>query len=191
MLDFLRNGAGQILTLFFADPEKEYYLREIGKHLAKEPGTFQRSIDKLVQEGILLSENRANLRYFRLNKNYPLYEELKRIISKTFGIEAKLKKLVDNLTEVECAFIFGSVAKNEEYSGSDIDLLLIGSADQDYLTNRINELETELCREINYHVYGKQELIEKLRSKNEFLTRVFSEPKLILKGNVDEFTTTY
>ncbi len=190
MLNFLRNGTGKILKLFFQDPEKEYYLREIGKHLGQEPGFFQKCLENLVNEGILLDEYRANLRYFRLNKEYPLYEEIKKMVSKTLGIEVRLKELADLLDNVECAFVFGSVAKNAENGMSDIDLMLIGKVDQDKLIKKINELEDELGREINYHIYYKGEIVQKLNQKNDFIVKVFEEPKILLKGNPNEYTKT-
>lgn len=188
MLKFTKNSKGKILELFFQNPDKEYYLRELSKELGKEPGFFQYSIENLVKEGILKDERRANLRYFKLNKNYPLYHELKKIISKTLGIEAKLKKMVRSLTKIEYAFIFGSIAKNQEYAESDIDLMLIGAVDPDCLINKVNKVEKELKRQINYHVCDKQEIIEKIKKKNDFLIRIFNEPKIILKGNLDELT---
>lgn len=188
MLSFLKNGTGKILKLFFQDPDKEYYLREIGRHLGQEPGFFQKYLDNLVNEGILVDEHRANLRYFRLNKDYPLYEEIKKIVSKTLGLEAKLKELVDGLSGIECAFIFGSIAKNAENGMSDIDIMLIGKVDQDKLINKINKAEDELAREINYHVFDMDEVIRKLKDKNDFFVRIFSEPVINLKGNSDELT---
>jgi len=188
MLNFLKNGSGKILKLFFLDPEKEYYLREISTHFGQEPGFFQYNLDNLVKEGILIDEYRGNLRYFRLNKEYPLYNEIKIIVSKTLGIEAKLKELINSLSDVECAFIFGSIAKNTEDSSSDIDLMLIGKVDQDDLINKINRVEMELSREVNYHVFDKNEVIKKLNEKNDFLIHIFNEPIIILKGNIDEFT---
>lgn len=187
MLNFLKNGTGKILKLFFQDSDKEYYLREIAKILGKEPGFFQKYLNNLVNEGILVDEYRANLRYFRLNKEYPLYEEIKKIVSKTLGVEAKLKDLIDGVGNIEYAFIFGSIPKNTENGMSDIDLMLIGEVNQDKLINKINEAEEELAREINYHIFDKQEVIRKLKDKNDFLTHVFGEPIINLKGDSDEF----
>jgi len=188
MLDILKNSKGEILKLFFQNPDKEYYLREIAKILGREPGFFQKVINDLVKEGILKDERRADLRYFKLNKDYPIYEEIKKIISKTVGLEAKIKEIVNNLKGVEGAFIFGSFAKNRESSSSDIDLMLIGKIDQDYLMNKINKVEEELKREINYHLYSKDEIIKQLKNNNDFLIKVFNEPKIIFKGNIDELT---
>lgn len=187
MLNLFKNSKGEILNLFFKDAEKEYYLREIARNLDKEPSHFQKALNSLVKEGVLKDERKGNLRFFKLNKNYPLYEELKKIISKTLGIEAKFKEMINNLAGVEYAFIFGSIAKNKEYSESDIDLMIIGQVDQDDLINKVSELEGELKREVNYHIYDKQDAIKKLKEKNSFLVRILNEPKIILKGNLDEF----
>ena len=190
MLNFLKNGTGKILQLFFQNPAKEYYFREIGQLLGQEPGTLQRYLNNLVNEGLLIDERRANLRYFRLNQDYPLYNEVKQIISKTIGIEAKLKELTDNMHNIQYAFIFGSIPKNQEYGQSDIDLMLIGQANEDNLLKKINLLEEELGREINYHIYDKEEIESKLKNNNDFLLRIFKEPQIILKGNLNELTTT-
>lgn len=187
MLSFLKNGKGKILHLFFKDPDREYYLREIAGELKQEPGSIQYSLGALVKDGILIDERKANLRFFKLNKNHSLYEEIKKIISKTLGIEAKFKELAGGLSGIEYAFIFGSIAKNKEYSESDIDLLLIGGADQNFLIEKIKPMEEELRREINYHIYSKAEIAKKLKEKNDFIIRIFNEPKIILKGDLHDF----
>jgi len=188
MMNLLNKNQGQILNLFFKDPDKEYHLRGIARHLGKEPGYFQKAINNLVKAGILKDERKANLRFFKLNKGYPLYEEIKKIVSKTLGIEAKLKDLANSLKGIKCAFIFGSIAKGKEYSESDIDLMLIGEVDQDDLTKKVSQLENELNREINYHIISQQELVDKISNKNSFIGRILNEAKIILKGNLDEFT---
>ncbi|MDD5771180.1 MAG: TolC family protein, partial [Candidatus Omnitrophica bacterium] len=44
---------------------------------------FQRALNSLSKDGLLLSEYKANARFFRINKNSPIYNELKSIVSKT------------------------------------------------------------------------------------------------------------
>lgn len=183
MLNFLKNGGGEILKLFFRDQEKEYYFREIAKKLNKEPSHYQKYLDNLVEDKILLDERRGNMRFFRLNKEHPLYEEIKSIISKTIGLENELKELVDKLDNVECAFIFGSVAKGTENSNSDVDLMLVGNINQDSLTAAISSLEGKIAREINYHIYSSQEIVKKIEEHDGFMTNIFLSPIIKLKGN--------
>lgn len=188
MLDFIKNGKGEILNLFFKNPDGVYYLREIAKILNKEPAYYQRYLDALVEDGILRDERKGNLRFFKLNKKHPLYEELKKIISKTIGLEGQIKAIVDSSAGIGAAFIFGSMAKGKENIHSDIDLMLIGNADQDKLIKAVSAAEEKLSREINYHVFTKDEVLEKIRQKDSFFINIFSEPKIILKGNLNEFT---
>lgn len=84
-----------VLQIFFNDPEKSYYLRELAKILGKQPGVFQKDINVLAEKGILLSERVANSRFFKLNKFYPLYAEVKSIFFKTTGAQARLKKALE------------------------------------------------------------------------------------------------
>lgn len=188
MLDFFKNGRGEILKLFFSDPEKEYYLREIARILGKVPGYYQRNLSEFVKNGILHDRRQGNMRFFELNKNHPLYEELKSITSKTIGLEYKLKDLFVSFNEIIYAFIFGSMADGRENSASDIDLLLIGEADQDILIKKINLLEKEINREINYHLYKKTEVLDKIKNKETFFINIFTLPLIALKGSYYEFT---
>lgn len=188
MLNFLKSGGGEILKLFLRDPEKEYYFREIASILKKEPSHYQKYLDTLVNDGILLDKRRGNMRFFRLNKEHQLYEEIKSIVSKTIGLESELKSLIDKLDKVECAFIFGSIAKGTENSNSDVDLMLIGDVNQDSLTSALSLMEGKIAREINYHIYSSLEVHKKMKENNNFLSNIFSSPIIVLKGNPYAYT---
>jgi len=187
MLNFLKNGEGEILKLFFKDPEKEYYFREIAKNLNKEPSHYQKYLDNLVADKVLLDERRGNMRFFRLNEKHPLYKEIKSIISKTTGLENELKELIDILDNVECAFVFGSIAKGTENNNSDVDLMLIGDIDQNALIAQISSLEGKIAREINYHIYSRQEIIKKIKERDGFISNILLSPIIKLKGNPYDF----
>jgi len=81
MLQLTKNKA-RLLKLFFAQSERAFYMQELGRILRKKPGVFQKTLNNLEKEGILKSEFRANARFFRVNKSYPIYNELKSIIQK-------------------------------------------------------------------------------------------------------------
>ncbi|MFH1380399.1 MAG: hypothetical protein ABII23_08985 [bacterium] len=85
MPTFSKNRA-KLLRLFLKKPDQSFYMQEIGRMLRKKPGTFQRTLNNMVSEGILHSEYKAHARYFKINKKYQLYSEVKSIVSKTLGI---------------------------------------------------------------------------------------------------------
>lgn len=189
-LKFTKNQT-LILELFFNHPEKSYYLREIGRMIGKKPGVFQRTINKLAEQGILISEYRGNNRYFRLNKEHPLFEELKSIFFKTRGAEGRLKEILEKIKKIKIAFIFGSFAKSKEDSFSDIDLMIIGNPDEDLLISKISKLESQLDREINYHIFSLTDWKKKIKEKDSFLENILSQPKIFLIGKKDELSRIY
>ena len=187
MLDFLKNGKGEILNLMFFNPDKKYYLAEVAKILGKEPSAYQKHIQSFIEDGILCDERVGNMRFFWLNKNYHLYNEIKNIISKTIGVEAQLKNLLKEINSVETAFIFGSFATDKFNRNSDIDLFLVGEENQDAIIKHITKLELEIGRSINYHIYSKKEVLDKIDIKNDFINNIFSREIILLKGDINEF----
>lgn len=175
-----------ILELFFKDPEKSYYLGQIGVLLNKKPGVFQKAIESLVKSGVLISEYKANSRFFVLNKNHPLYEDLKSIYFKTLGAEGKLKEIFKGIKNVKIVFIFGSFAKKEEDSFSDIDLMIIGNPDEDEFFGKIRDLEEKLKREINYRIFSDTDWEKRAREKDSFILSILRNPKIFIVGTENE-----
>ena len=85
-MKILNKSAVELLRLFYKHPESQFYIQELGRLLGKKPGVFQRTLNNLHKDGVLLSEYKANARFFRLNKSYFIYNELKSIIDKSAKI---------------------------------------------------------------------------------------------------------
>ncbi len=182
-MQLLTENMAELLRLFFSNPDRSFYMQEAGRILGKKPGTFQRTINKLVAEGILESEYKGNARFFRVNKKYPLYKEFESIIFKTVGVKGELKSAVDNVKGVELAFIYGSYAKAKEGTLSDIDLLIIGNPDEDELIKRLDAIEKKLQREINYKIYSLKTVKKDIRDNEPFIINILTDRKIMLKGD--------
>lgn len=172
----------KILEIYFNNPEKEYYVRELARLIKKEPGVFQRDLNKLEEFGILESYILGKSRFFRLNKKHQLYMELQALFKKAVGIEPRLKELINKMPSVKKAFIYGSVAKGSEMSSSDIDLFIVGSdKDEDLLLKEIDNLENTFQREINYTLASEEEYNKKLKEKDSFLLNILNDKIIELK----------
>jgi len=82
-MNLLNKTSLKLLQLFYQHPENQYYIQEIGRLLGKKPGVFQRILNELNKDGLLLSEYKANARFFKINKSYYIYNELKSIVEKS------------------------------------------------------------------------------------------------------------
>lgn len=173
-----------LLSVFYTNPEKSFYMQEVGRILGKKPGVFQRTLNSLVEEGLLTSEYRGHARFFQTDTRHPLYPELKSIVAKTAGVEGALRNFVERLREIKMAFIYGSFAKATERKDSDVDLLLVGKPSvEDKLVRQIAHLEKKLQREINYKLYSEDEYRQKRSKSNPFLEEVLTDKKILLKGD--------
>lgn len=182
----LTKNRSELLRIFMTNPEQSFYMQEIGRIIGKKPGVFQRTINNMEKEGILSSQYQGNARYFRANKQYPLYEELKSIIFKTVGVIGSIKDVLNETGNIDYAFIYGSYARAKEHPLSDIDIVIIGKCDEDRLIKEIDKLEKSLKREINYKLYGLNDFRLELRQKEPFLTALLKEKKIMIIGEENE-----
>jgi len=175
-----------LFRLYFTNPDKEYYLRELERLLDIPVSMIHKELHRLEVDGIFSSNKKGNLNYFCLDKSYPLFEELKSIVSKTIGIRALLKETLEKLKGTKVAFIYGSFAKNEENALSNIDLFIMGKINEGKLVPELRKLERFLKREINYSLYSKKDFKRKKREKNSFILDLVEKPKIFLIGTEDE-----
>jgi len=179
----ITKNKAELLKLFFTNPDRSFYMQEVGKIIGKKPGTFQRTLNNMAKEGILTSEYRGNARYFKANKNYPLFKELKSIVFKTIGVSGSLKEVLEKMGNIKFAFIYGSYAKSKETYLSDIDLLIIGNPNEDELIKELDRLEKKLQREINYKLYSIIEFKKEVAKKEPFILYILRNKKVMLIGN--------
>ena len=182
----LTKNRAELLKLFLTNPDRAFYMQEIGRILGKKPGIFQRTLNNLVSEGILVSEYRANARYFRANKDYLLYDELKSIVFKTVGVSGSLKDVLERIGNVEFAFIYGSFAKAKENYTSDVDVVVIGDPDEGELIEELDKLEERLQREINYKLYTLEEFKKEMAKQEPFILEILGDKRVMVTGDGEE-----
>lgn len=177
----------KMLKLFILHPEGSFYVRQVEK-LIQEPVTAaRRELAYLEKAGFLNSWKEGNLKYYQVNRDFSFYAELKKIIYSTIGLRDYLENSLHDFSSIDLAFIYGSVAKNEEGKQSDIDLLLVGSVEQGDLHDAVSIFEEEIGREINYTLMTRQEFNQRVQGNDPFLTRVLKEEKILLKGSVSDY----
>src|SRR3989338_7479401 len=82
MIETLINSKTRIkvLKLFLSHIDDRYYLRELERLLGESLSPLRRQLIKLTNIGILTTEEEANLKYYKLNKNFEGLEKLKEIV---------------------------------------------------------------------------------------------------------------
>jgi predicted nucleotidyltransferase len=185
MVDALFTGTQQnVLALLFGQPGQSFYTNEIIRRSGSGSGAVQRELSRLVRSGLVTVKRVGSQNHYQANPDAPLFAELCSIINKTVALVEPLKSVLQPfLTQIDLAFIYGSVAKKSDTASSDIDLMIISET----LTYAdifpiLEEVSDKLQRNINPTIYSLEELTKRIQSNNSFIKRVLNQSKVWIIG---------
>lgn len=178
----------RVLSILLLNPETSLHVRELARQTGSQPGTLNRELTKLAAAGVLLRQPVGNQVHYQANRACPVFEELAGLLRKTSGMSTVLADALAPLSErIQAALVFGSVARGEETSTSDIDVLVLGDVGLAEVVEVLHPLQATLRREINPVVYRAKDFLDKFASGNTWVKEVVTKPKLFLIGTADDF----
>jgi DNA-binding transcriptional ArsR family regulator len=176
-----------ILSAILLRPDKWWYLTDLAKHLGLSPSSLQRELASLVNGDLLISRKDGQRVYYKVNQECPIVEELQTIFVKTSGIADVISSSLKRYSgKIEIAFVYGSVARTEELSTSDVDLMIVGDVGLADLVPGLRRAGKALSREINPTIYSPREFFQKREEGDSFINTVLSDSKIFLKGTDSE-----
>ena len=178
---------GAVLALLYGRADQSFYTREIAREVDASVGAVQRELENLSKVGLILRKSVGSQVYYQANRETPIFPEMRALISKTIGIFGVLRSALRPLSkQINAAFVYGSVAREQETAQSDVDLMVVGKATLDQVLSRVSTTEKAIGRSINPTVYSVAEFKSKLATENHFLTSVLKGQKVFLLGDEDE-----
>jgi len=178
----------RVLGLLFGDPSRTFYANEIIGLAQSGTGAVQRELSRLEASGIVIAHRVGRQKHYQANPKSPVFAELRGLVLKTCGLADVLRAaLALHAESIFAAFVYGSVAKHEDTSESDIDLLILS----DHLAYAelfavLEPAATTLARKVAPTIYSRQEFRDRRASGNAFLARILAQPRLWLIGGDDE-----
>jgi predicted nucleotidyltransferase len=176
------------LALLLLHPETSLHVREIARMTGKAPGTLLRELNALADAGLLSRRALGNQVHFQANPGSPVYEDLRNILKKTAGVADVLREALGPLAEkIKLAFVYGSIARGDERAGSDLDIMIIGTATLSQTIAALASAEATLRRQISPNLYPLEEFTSKIQTGDPFLKRVAADKKIFLIGDEHDF----
>jgi predicted nucleotidyltransferase len=182
MLDLRSKARQRLLVYYFTNPTARHHLRDLAERLSIDPSNLSKELGRLAREGLFRSEVSGRQKYFRLNREYHLFNEVRSIVAKTIGAGPLLAQSLKKIEGIEEAYLYGSFARNQQDAASDIDVLVIGRPKSDALAEAVQRLERQLGREINYTVLSRKELESRRARQDAFLENVWQNKRVSLVG---------
>lgn len=185
LLPLLRSRVtGALLALLYLHPDRDYSLAEAGKVIGASPKVMSTEADRLVTAGLVRESRRGQARLLRAETEGPVARPLTDLLAATYGPLPVLSDLLSRVAGVEVAYIYGSWAAR--YLGEpgpvphDVDVLVVGTADEDDLYDVAREAETRLGREVSISAIST-EYWEAPNPADSFMRHVRERPLIRLE----------
>lgn len=172
----------RILKLFLRNPEEFFGIKGAAKRIKSNPNACRRQINKLASIGLLKSRFKNKKRGYSVNQNFDFYKELTTLVLKSSPTsKKKLLGRLKKLGRIKLAIIAGTFLNTEN---ARTDILVVGdNIRQKKLSNFLEELESDIGKEINYVVFTVEEFKYRYDMFDRFLRDILEKPheKLINK----------
>lgn len=177
----------RVLGRLYGQPDRAFSTNELIRLTQMGTGAVQRELIRLLSAGLITVNQIGNQKCYQANRDTPLFQELRSIVLKTFGLADLLREaLVPIASRIQTAFIYGSIASQQETASSDIDIMIIGdNITYGDLFETFSEIEVQLGRKTNPTFYSPTDWVKKLEAENHFVIEVMSQPKIFLIGSED------
>jgi hypothetical protein len=138
----------KLLLRFFLNPEAKSYLRGLEEEFGESTNAIRIELNRFEAAGLLVSWEDKNKKMFSANPKHPLFGDIRSILRKHSGIDTIISKVINNLGNIESAYLTGMVAKG--FDNSTLELFIFGDPiDQQYLLTLTNKATTLIKRNIN------------------------------------------
>ena len=167
------------MSLLFNNPEETFYVREIARLINKNPSGVKRELDKLKNMDLVVSEKEGNLKYFKVNKNSPLFPELKGLIAKSLGVLGALKSVL-KASDAKSAFIHGPYVADTNLPS--LDLVVV--SDSNHIKKTLDDIEKRFGRSIRLTLMSISDYKTKKKSGERSLKKLLNAKKILLLGRL-------
>jgi predicted nucleotidyltransferase len=175
----------RVLAIFFGQPDRSFFASEVMALAQSGRGAVQRELADLTAAGLLTVRAQGNQRHYQANAGAPVFGELRGLVLKTFGLADVIRQTLAPMTgQIASAFIYGSIARQEDTAASDIDVMMVSNTlGYAELFGALEPAAISLGRPVNPTVCTQAEFARRARKDNAFVTRVLQQPKLWILGS--------
>ena len=182
----------KLLKLFFENPEKSFYVREMTRVIDEQINSVRRELLNLESVGVIKNETFDNKVYYSANNKHPYARPLTDIFSKKIDT-AREKDVRETTWEEYCRpvkhYLKGLIVTNRLPGQDGIDLLIIGNDKTKKLTRWAEVIEKKQGKPINYVIMSVDDFSYRKSVRDRFISDVFEmeiseiiDPEKIIKG---------
>lgn len=190
----------KLLYLFYGNPERSFYVREITRKIDEQINSVRRELSNLLSVGLISSDSADNRLYYQVNKSYEFYKPLNAIFGASVSVptdesesDEATKELGEELAavtttsndarkwravgNVDAVVYSGQLTRDEV---SPIDILVIGDVNATKLANLVAEIEKSEGAELRYASFTAEEALYRSQVRDRFWSQLDEAKKQII-----------
>lgn len=172
----------KLLRLFLTNPDNDYFVRELTRKIKERINSVRRELENLEKIELITSHEVGQKKFYRVNKLFVLFPELRNLLLKSqLIIEKNLGKNLRKIGQISylaLTGIFTGVADTQT------DILIVGKVNRRKLKRLISEFHRDLDQKIRYTVMSKQEFEYRNDLTDKFLYSILENKKIVVADKI-------
>lgn len=177
----------KLLSTFLLHPEEEYFIRELTRLLNEQINSIRRELENLRKIGLVKARHKNRKKYYHVDTDFPLYQDLRSLFSKAVQGESPLVQSLRALPNVKLILLAGAFVSSE----SKVDLLLVGDVKKEVIEALL--LQDPQMKYVKYSIFSEADFLYRLSLKDRFVIEILNDPRHMvvlnqLQKQIDEAT---
>ena len=166
----------KLLGLFFGNPERSYYVREMTRVIDEQINSVRRELLNLESIGIIKNETYDNKIYYSANNKHPYSRPLVMLFSSRTEVVAEAAVVKPNVWEDYVRpvknYLACLIVTNRLPGQEGVDLLIVGDDKTKKLTHWAEVVEKKEGKPLNYVIMSRDDFQYRLNVKDRFVSEV-------------------
>ena len=181
----------KLLTLFFENPDKSFYVREITRVIEEQINSVRRELMNLESIGVIKNETYDNKVYYSANLKHPFSRPMIEMFSKKVdSIKDKdvRKSTWDEMIRPVKNYLKGLIVLNRLPGQDGVDMLIIGNDKTKKLSRWAEVVEKKQGKPLNYVILSQDDYLYRKSVRDRFILEVMEmeiseiiDPEKIIK----------
>ena len=142
----------------------------------------QQALSQLLKRGVIKVTRSGDIDVYEVDRSSPRYPGVHRIALVDLAIAERLRALSDDIMAV---LVYGSVVDGKARPDSDLDILIIGMADEIDVERTLSPLKLQLGRRIDVSMLDYFQFKSRRAKGDAFLTKALSQGVVVM-GRIPE-----
>lgn len=179
---FGSNCRAKILEKFFIEHSVSgdttgIFIRELCRDIDEQINSVRRELMNLESLGILKSREENKKKFYNINRNCTIYDELSEIFIKTYNPLEPLKEFFKGKRNLSLVTIADSIKQiTDTKSNNIVDIFIIGELDKIEFNNFLEK--TFFRRKVKYAVMSEEDFVQRLEYDDKLVLSILSQKNI-------------